>query len=187
MRACWSKPARTCWSPCATPLAERISATSDDAVKREFLTSRRTGARSSRGRRQRWKAALSAASRNLQHDAESMSQSSMSMSPESKKRDKRSFRQASGAKAARKLQAQRKGESNRLVWPRHVRPDRLVCGGAHSRRRNARPLVGPAASRHTLLDAHAAGRRAGHRLRQRVALGLGEDKRHARRTEDKDA
>ena len=39
------------------------------------------------------------------------------------------------AKAARKLRAQTRRQSRSLVWPGHVRTDRLVRGGANAARR----------------------------------------------------
>ena len=103
-------------------------------------------------------------------------------SPEEKPRK---IKQSSSARSARrKAQAQGATQSHadRLVGPGHDGSDRLVGVGADPAGCGAGCLAGQTLSGRPFMDGHAAGRRPGHRLPERVALGGERTKGHPRGT-----
>jgi hypothetical protein len=81
------------------------------------------------------------------------------------------FARKVASEEARKLRVQREGQPGRMVWPRHVRTDRLVGGSADAGRHHARSLARPAASGSLFLDARAAVCGTVYRLRECLVLG----------------
>jgi len=114
-----------------------------EAVEREFLSvdeQRRAFAWCWRS----WRADSSAASWNF------------SMNEVDKPKDaneETAFSRQVGAQAARKLKGAARSRQEHLVWPGHVRVDRLVGDGSDPHRRGGRPMGGQQLSEYVFMDA----------------------------------